>query len=235
MNLIVDQGNTSIKIAQFEKNEIVYFTRLSYQEFERTEFNLSYKHCFISSVLTEEDRKMHQSKFIAPVYLRHTSVLPFINKYGTPESLGLDRIANAAYCAEYFRDHNSLVIDVGTCLKFDFINEKNEYLGGSISPGLRMRYRALNIQTAQLPLLAPTERPILIGKSTIESMQSGVQNGMKNEIIATISEYKHQYKQLNIFLTGGDANYFADALKNGIFADAFLTLKGINAISKLNA
>ncbi len=235
MNLIVDQGNTSIKIAQFEKDEIVYFKRLPYEEFKRFQINLPYESCFVSSVLKEAERRMLENKFSAPVYLKHTSELPFINKYGTPESLGLDRIANAAYCAEYFPDQNSLVIDVGTCLKFDFINEKNEYLGGAISPGLRMRYRALNNQTAQLPLLDPTESPLLIGKSTIESMQSGVQNGMKNEIIATISEYKHQYKQLNIFLTGGDANYFADALKNGIFADAFLTLKGINAISKLNA
>lgn len=235
MNLIVDQGNTSIKIALFDEDKIIYFKRLAYTDLNSIESNLNYERCFISSVLKEEDRKKLEDYFIKPVYFKYTSELPFINMYSTPESLGLDRMANAAFCAGNYSKQNSLIIDVGTCLKFDFINDRNEYLGGSISPGLRMRYRALNNQTAKLPLLDPTERPVLIGKSTIESMQSGVQNGMKNEIIATISEYEHQYKQLNIFLTGGDANYFADALKNSIFADAFLTLKGINAISKLNA
>jgi type III pantothenate kinase len=235
MNLIVDQGNTSIKIALFDKDEIIHFRRLPYGNLKSLPSSIRYTSCFISSVLKKEDQKKLERSFLNPKYMTHESLLPFVNKYGTPETLGLDRMANAAFCAAHYSNQNSLIIDVGTCLKFDFINDKNEYLGGAISPGLRMRYNALNNQTAKLPLLEAVVNVELIGKSTEESMQSGVQNGMKNEIIATISEYEHQYKQLNVFLTGGDANYFADALKNSIFADAFLTLKGINAISKLNA
>lgn len=238
MNLIVDQGNTSVKLALFEEEKLMQFSRVTYDDLTDELKKYTYQNCFISSVLSEIEIKKRNSLFDSPVYLNQNAKLPFKNSYKTPLTLGMDRIANIAFCSAYNPNKNSLVIDIGTCIKFDFINNGNEYLGGAIGPGLKMRFKALHQQTGKLPLVCPLDKQnelYLIGNSTQESIVSGVQNGMKNEIIATISEYRHQYKQLDIFLTGGDANYFADALKNSIFADAFLTLKGINVLTKLNA
>src|SRR5690606_17210513 len=115
-------------------------------------------------------------------YLTQKSPLPIVNAYSTPETLGNDRLANAVAANTMFPDQNCLVIDIGTCLKFDFVNAENKYLGGSISPGYQMRFRALHTYTEKLPLISPKHPNELIGSSTETSIRSGVYNGLLNEI-----------------------------------------------------
>ena len=136
------------------------------------------------------------------------------------------------------KNKNCLVIDLGTCLKFDFINSKNEYLGGSISPGLNMRFKALNTFTDKLPLIKKVKDVDLIGSNTNNSIQSGVIYGMKSEIIGMINKYKANYRNITIYLTGGDLDLFksiAEPQKNSIFAHEFITLVGLNTILEYNA
>ena len=129
-----------------------------------------------------------------------------------------------------------LVIDIGTCIKFDFLDSHHVYKGGSISPGLRLRLNSLHQNTGRLPLLNATHEPIpLIGNSTEQSILSGVQNGMQNEINGMIDSYLTEYPDLTIFVTGGDHGYFDFDRKNVIFADENLTLKGIYTIYSFHA
>jgi type III pantothenate kinase len=149
--------------------------------------------------------------------------------------LGIDRICNATAISKHESTGAKLSIDIGTCIKFDFLNKHNQYIGGSISPGLNMRFRSLNQFTANLPLVPINLNPKLIGKNTFESIQSGVQLGMQAEIMGMITQYETQYPDLTIFMTGGDLQNFDFPQKNNIFADDNLTLKGISEIYKLNA
>ena len=126
-------------------------------------------------------------------------------------------------------------MDFGTCIKFDFINKKNEYLGGSIAPGLKMRFRSLSQQTANLPLIQPGDLVKLIGQTTSESIQSGVQNGIIREVIGMIEQYEQQFPDLKVYFTGGDLQNFDFPQKNNIFVDENLTIIGISEIYKLNA
>lgn len=163
--------------------------------------------------------------------------LPIINAYKTPETLGNDRIANAVSAFTAFPNQNTLTIDLGTCIKFDFINANNEYLGGSISPGLKMRFNALHTLTDNLPLIDDVEINQLIGTDTTSSIQVGVCQGMIGEITNMIRQYEKKYDKLNIILTGGDLRWFLDiemSQKNSIFADEFHTLKGLNTILDYN-
>ena len=163
--------------------------------------------------------------------------LPIINSYKTPETLGNDRIANAVSAFTAFPNQNTLTIDVGTCIKFDFINANNEYLGGSISPGLKMRFNSLHTLTDNLPLIDDVEINQLIGTDTTSSIQVGVCQGMIGEITNMIRQYEKKYDKLNIILTGGDLRWFLDiemSQKNSIFADEFHTLKGLNTILDYN-
>jgi type III pantothenate kinase len=128
-----------------------------------------------------------------------------------------------------------LSIDIGTCIKFDFLSGDNHYLGGSISPGLKMRFLALHQQTANLPLIETNKNPLLIGQTTAESIQSGVQNGIIAEIFGMIGQYEDQFPDLTVYFTGGDLQNFDFPQKNNIFVDENLTIKGISEIYQLNA
>jgi type III pantothenate kinase len=156
-------------------------------------------------------------------------------KYSTPATLGIDRLCNIAALNLLKSTGNRLCVDIGTCIKFDFLDEHQNYLGGAISPGLRLRFKALNSFTAKLPFLEPTTAIDLIGDSTNSAIQSGVQNGMQAEINGIIDRYQKEYQDLTIFITGGDAHYFDFEQKSNIFADENLTLKGIFELYKLNA
>jgi type III pantothenate kinase len=158
----------------------------------------------------------------------------FSNAYATPKTLGNDRIALVSAASKLYPSQNVLVIDVGTCITFDIINSENQYLGGAISPGLQMRYRALNTFTENLPLLEPQEEVNLIGNTTMMSMHSGVIFGIISEIDGVISMYKSQYKDLTIILTGGDSVFLCKRLKNSIFANSNFLLEGLNYILEFN-
>jgi type III pantothenate kinase len=160
--------------------------------------------------------------------------MPFINSYATPKTLGVDRIALVSASVDQFPDNNVLIIDAGTCITYDFITDENVYLGGAISPGIRLRYKALNNLTANLPLLETNQPKSIIGDSTEESIHSGVVNGVIKEIDGLIEYYKENHQDLTVILTGGDANFLSNQLKNSIFANSNFLLEGLNFLLDYN-
>ncbi len=240
MNLIIDVGNTLIKIALFD-NQTLQEKRTCrknnfsevLEELEKAFPNI--KNVIISSVgnFTREDFSALKSKY--PVFvLNQEAKIPFKNEYATPKTLGVDRIALVSAAAIKFPNENVLVIDAGSCITYDFLTVENNYLGGAISPGIKMRFEALHHFTDKLPLLEKKTTNIWIGDSTETSMQIGVIKGITNEIEGYISLYKEKFKNLTVILTGGDADFLRDSLKNDIFADSNFLLEGLNYILEHN-
>ncbi|NER14776.1 type III pantothenate kinase [Leptobacterium flavescens] len=241
MNLIVDVGNTFIKLAVFNtEGHLVYDKAVKEEEWSKTIADLQgeFKEitdCIISDVGGLAEAKISGLKAFYKVHvLSHDSRIPFVNKYGTPETLGVDRIALVAAAAREYPLTNTLVIDAGSCITYDFINAKGEYLGGAIAPGLQMRFKALHQFTAKLPLLENSELNDFIGKDTNSSMISGVQNGMINEVEGIIGQYSQRFKDLTVILTGGDTQFLSKRLKNTIFANSKFILGGLNYILEYN-
>ena len=239
MNLVVDIGNTFIKVAQFEQGNCRKIERFKDQGLflKYVSSISSAENVIVSSVRDISFTNEVVNLFPDSLLLKTKTHLPIINAYKTPETLGNDRIANAVSAFTAFPNQNTLTIDVGTCVKFDFITSNNEYLGGSISPGLKMRFNALHTLTDNLPLIDDVEINQLIGTDTTTSIQVGVYQGMIAEITNMIRQYEKKYDKLNIVLTGGDLRWFLDiemSQKNSIFADEFHTLKGLNTILDYN-
>ncbi len=235
--LIVDIGNTSSKVAVYQNNVLMHFSR-----FEKDADFLNYINQFkeeksiVSSVREQSFTERVLSFLSTPLLLDYNTKIPIKNNYATPKTLGNDRLANVV-AASALKEGNSLVIDVGTCLKIDFINNKKQYLGGLISLGFDMRYQALHNFTANLPLYNKATTNQLLGNSTKSSMITGVYQGMLQEIKGFVASYEKKYNQLNLFLTGGDLSYFKNeelSQKNSIFADENLTLKGLKKILDYN-
>lgn len=228
-NLVVDFGNTRLKMALFRQNELVDFISGPSENAADLVSDLlkgqTPRGVIVSSVLKEV-----QFPLPVTVHFNHQVKLPVRLDYKTPETLGLDRLANACGAASTFPGQPVLVMDAGTCLKLDLVSKEGHYFGGSIAPGLQMRYRALHTFTDKLPLVEHTQPTPRVGQSTVESIRSGVFNGMVAEMNGLAAEYKMDYPGLNIILTGGDTDAFAQALNFPIFADRFLTLRGLNAI-----
>jgi len=230
---IIDAGNSRIKLGVCKKGEIVSLSSFNSLALLKKELEPNIP-IALSSVLNS-NFKEDFTKVLNPIFwVSHQVKLPFKINYLSPSTLGIDRICNVAAISKINPFTPRLVIDIGTCIKFDFLNAENEYEGGSISPGLLLRFKALNLFTNNLLLYEASNEVSLIGNSTESAIQSGVQNGMKSEIIGLILEYKAKYTDLNVFVTGGDAHYFDLAQKNVIFADENLTLKGILEIYLLN-
>ena len=240
MNLVIDIGNTLVKTAVFEKNKIVFddsFVKELFVVKTKELFRLYPKieGAIVSSVGEVQRTELEVLSLFCKVHLLSAdSKVPFKNSYATPQTLGKDRIALAT-AAFYHRPHkNTLVIDAGTCITYDVINDFDEYLGGAISPGIQMRYNAMNNQTAQLPLLKKQEPLDLIGNSTENCMHSGVINGVCSEINGVIEQYANRFKDLTVILTGGDTQFLSKRLKNTIFADSKFLLKGLNYLLEYN-
>jgi type III pantothenate kinase len=166
--------------------------------------------------------------------LTYQSKLPFSAAVGKPETIGADRLALAAAAVNLHPKKHCLVIGLGSCITFNFINKFHEFLGGSISPGLEMRFKAMNQFTAKLPLVKPDWNFPLIGYDTTTNLLSGVIMGMSKEIDGIVDEYALKYSNFNVLLTGGDMGFFVPHLKNKIFADPDLIYKGLYAICKAN-
>jgi type III pantothenate kinase len=240
MNLILDVGNTSSKIAVFNRDELLINLRChnqslmnEYKALKRQFKNL--QKGIVSKVGTLDDGLLeYVEKDIPILSLSSDSRLPFNNKYKTPNTLGVDRLALAAAATYLFPGENALVIDAGTCITYDFVDKDRNYLGGAIAPGLKIRYTSLNEFTAKLPLLQPSIPHDFIGDSTEESIHSGVVFGACQEIDGFINAYKLRYKDLTVILTGGDAKFLSDQLKNSIFANSNFLLTGLNYLLNFN-
>jgi type III pantothenate kinase len=240
MNLVLDIGNTRTKAAFFEGNEIVEHFYLDKNPLSQLKKILAdrpdIRFSIVSSVLTHSKESINflQHKTNCIELNEHTK-LPIEIKYRSPETLGKDRLAAAVGAWSLFRNENSLSVDAGTCIKFDLVTKDGAYHGGSISPGIGMRFKALNTFTDKLPLISMQEDfTSLTGTNSRESILSGVQNGALLEVEGFINKYCEQYPGLKLVITGGDANFFENALKKSIFVSPDLVLIGLNEILNLN-
>jgi type III pantothenate kinase len=236
--LIIDFGNTFVKIAVFQEFEQIFqetTKNLTIQKLQELEVAYGFKNVIISSVsdVPAGIKKFFEEQFVF-MELDHKTPLPIVNHYKTPETLGKDRLAAVVAASCLYPETNCLVVDAGTCITFDIIDKHKNYFGGSISPGMQLRFRALNTFTSRLPLVPHRNFEGLTGSTTEESIQSGVLNGTVSEIDGIIDRYKLHFPDLKVLVTGGDMNFFAKKLKSNIFALPNLVLIGLNEILKYN-
>ncbi|WP_430906463.1 type III pantothenate kinase [Maribacter sp. 2-571] len=240
MNLIIDVGNTLVKYAVFKRNELVHRQETPLGTIVETVKKICEEHPRIEwAILASVNVLAPKTVTLLSVYCRlhqlsPATKTPFKNSYATPGTLGADRVALATAAFYYNPNGNTLVVDAGTCVTYDMVNDYGEYLGGAISPGLQMRYRALHTQTARLPLLEPMEIPDFIGNATENSIHSGVLNGLCHEIDGFVLQYKSRFSDLTVILTGGNAQFLSKRLKNTIFADSNFLLSGLNHLLEYN-
>lgn len=240
MNLIIDVGNTLTKAAIFSKNRLVAETYFESGSFHSGIINFlspySCSHAIVSSVADKNIITMlSEVTDLQILELTSKTPVPFKNEYKSPQTLGVDRIALTAAAFYEFPETNVLVIDAGTCITYDFLNEKGIYKGGAIAPGLRMRYDSLNYFTARLPLVDKSMHPKnFIGNTTESSILSGVYNGMVFEIEGMITQYRSLFQHLTVILTGGDMQILSKTLKNTIFANPKFLIRGLNHILEYN-
>jgi type III pantothenate kinase len=230
---LLDAGNTHVKLGTVENGMISRVKRFDLSSFPWQELNGNIP-VVISSVLADEWKKPLEDFFQNKIYIHAQMNLPFNMDYLTPETLGIDRMCNMAAVANKNPSKAKLVVDLGTCIKCDYMNPTQTYEGGSISPGLEMRAKSLQTFTAKLPLIPVHSAAKLIGKNTKESIESGVFNGWKAEITQLIQQYQTKFHDLDVYLTGGDARYFDFEQKSNIFVLEHLTLEGILEIYRLN-
>lgn len=239
MNLAIDIGNTRTKIGIFNQHNLsTVMTFDNSKEINLKEIISSFdiQQSIISSTI-EIPQKILDALSDLPKHLilDHQTKLPFANLYSSKETLGKDRLALIAAAQARYPGKNNLVIGCGTCITFNFINEKEEFLGGSIHPGLKMRLQAMHTLTGKLPLIALENNAELIGNDTKSNILSGVLYAVGKEIDGMIDEYLVKFPEMNIIITGGDADLLVYRLKNEIFAIPNFTLIGLNHILEYNA
>lgn len=225
---VLDVGNTAVKVAHFSNGELTKINRMSREECES--FDWQNNVLAIANVSNPEFNERLNIKRNQIIDINTSLKCGFKSAYHSMHTLGIDRFCNVEAMAMSEKKGNVLCIDIGTCLKFDFLDKSKIYLGGSISPGIDMRFNSLHNYTARLPLIEKKQFNRLSGKSTEESILSGVMLGIQGEILHRIAMYEDQYQDLIVFITGGDACYFDFHQKSNIFADENLTVKGIYSI-----
>ena len=241
MVLVIDVGNSFVKTAVYNDSSQINFQILDgttiFDELE----TLLQQFAKINTVVIASVRTLDFVDFKA----KHPQVLfymisiqskfPFQNLYATPATLGIDRMVLAAGAVFQFPKKNRLIIDAGTCVTYDFVDENDNYLGGAISPGIRLRYEALSRYTSKLPLLQKEIPKKIIGDRTNQAIHSGVVNGIGFEIEGFILNFKIDFKNFIIILTGGDADFLAKRLKNPIFANSNFLVESLNQLFQYNS
>lgn len=236
MKLVIDIGNTLAKVALFEKKKIIKtisFKNITFEVIKCFIDNNKITNTIVSSVKDDSKELLRIINDFNAIVLDESVKYPIKINYNNINDLGKDRLAAIIGAINLYTNKNILILDIGTCLTIDLVNNNN-YLGGRISPGLDMRYKALNKFTAKLPLCEKSSKNRKYGNSTLSSIQSGVQNGMIDEIDTLITEFKQENKNNIVIATGGDCFFFEKELKNSIFADQFLVLRGLNEILDFN-
>ncbi len=232
MNMVIDAGNTRTKVGIFEgaslkQNEV--FADVGAAKGFLGEFQVN--HLLISSVTRAGSELGGIVNTLGRTFhLTPSLPLPIQNSYATPATLGADRLAAACGAWQMFPKEAILVIDCGTCINYECIDAHGHYLGGAISPGVRMRFRAMNQQTDGLPLGEAVKDAPLTGNTTIGCLQTGVMNGVEEEIKGISSRYRQGYPGIRVILTGGDAHFFEKGMKPPIFVAPELILMGLNSI-----
>lgn len=236
--LCLDFGNTRLKAALFSGRDFVEELVLPDASPE-TILQLIREYQPTKSILSSVIRHSAEIEDLLKAHTRfhplgHTSKLTFSTPVGKPETIGADRLAMCAAAVDMFPNQHNLAIGLGSCITYNFISNRHEFLGGSISPGMTMRFRSMNEYTALLPMIEPEHHFPLVGYDTKTNLLSGVILGMSKEIDGIIDAYALKYSNFNVLLTGGDMPFFVPHLKNRIFADPNLIYKGLYAISEYN-
>lgn len=240
MNLIVDIGNSLVKLAVFEKGGLVAQRSARYpsaSDFEALLQGRRAGRAIVESTRGDADEIVELVRGYADRVLEFTpqTPVPIGNAYRTPETLGRDRLAAAVGATVLYPGRNVLIVDFGTAVTIDLVTADGTFRGGCISPGMRMRFRALHDYTARLPLCSATEREELLGGSTDEAIRQGVMNSIAFEIEGYMTRMREKIDDLCVIFTGGDAKYFAKRIKNTIFANRNLVFCGLDRILEYNA
>ncbi len=238
-HLVLDVGNTHIKYGYFVADELhksgmcTHWTEKKWNTFFKSN---PFESILVGAVGPEAKRLLAKLPNTPKVhYIDDTTKYPFTSDYDNVNALGVDRRAALAGALSKFPNSPVFIIDAGSCITYDFMDENAHHIGGAISPGRAMRYHALHLFTEKLPHLNPLETIPSIGISTKTSMQLGVEAGVIAEIHAQIDAFSHEYGNFTIILTGGDANFLNRKIKNTIFADADLTLNGLYRLLTFNS
>jgi type III pantothenate kinase len=240
MNLCIDVGNTRVKLAIFDSKGILLELQV-YDNLDRSILQSIIKKFACTNAIISSVRGNHtgeqlflKQKVTNLYCLTADLPVPIQNRYKTPQTLGKDRLAAIVGATVLIPNQNILVVDAGTCITYDFITKRSEYLGGSILPGIVMRFKSMAHFTAKLPLIEKEELDSFIGTTTKTSMQTGVMQGVLHELIGFKMQYQEKFGNINVIVTGGDASYFESQLKNEIFAQPNLVLVGLNRILDYN-
>lgn len=234
-NLLIDQGNSSAKVAVMEKDELLFMQKyapFTIQDAQQLMDRFHVEKAILSSVVGVDEAlsdymRQHCAKWMV---LTNETPIPIENLYKSPKTLGRDRIAVCVGANELYPHRNLLVIDAGTAITYDVVNAQNQYVGGNISLGIEMRRKALHTFTAKLPLVDVPDDVPTIGTTTEEAISSGIINGIAYEMDGYIDTLKQVYPDLLVFLTGGSTKCFERRIKNRIFASPNLLLRGLNRI-----
>lgn len=240
MNLCIDQGNSGVKLAVFNNDQLLYedrFPELTLEILQELFQKYSVQSGILSAVI---DLPFEIIQFLTEncrqfIELNHLTPVPVDNRYETPETLGKDRLAAVVGAVSLQPDNDLLVIDAGTAITYDFVDAKGVYFGGNIAPGMDLRLKALHVFTGKLPLAEIDVQPPLLGVNTISAIQAGVFHGIVFEMNGYIDTLKVKYPKLSIFLTGGGSIFFENNIKSPIFAVKNLVLIGLNRILQFNA
>ena len=239
MNLAIDIGNTSAKIAVFGRGEAIELCQGSNQSLRGLEDicqRYPIQKGIWSTVITPSQTIKEQLENLPFPLMEfdYQTPIPIRNLYQTPQTLGTDRLAAVIGAYDQMPNHDILVIDAGTCITYDFIDHKGRYHGGNISPGMNMRFKALHTFTGKLPEVRAIGKVPPYGQTTENAIRAGVIHGIEYEIDGYIRQLLKKYPSLLVFLTGGDDFSFDTNLKSLIFADGLLVLKGLNRILEYN-
>jgi len=222
-------------VAIFQKKEMVFFkskAKWLVSDFKRLDKKLPTDCCVISTVKKSSPRYFSfLQRTRKTIELTHKTKIPITNKYATPKTLGRDRLAAAIGAFATYPKKNNAIIDIGTCVKFDFIDKEGNYFGGNIAPGVELRLKAMHHFTAALPSIKQKESKNLLGRTTAEAMNNGAVLGVLFEIESFIRHLKDEKGPINVILTGGASSFFGEIVNSKIFVDSYIVLKGLNKIA----
>ncbi|MDP2187046.1 MAG: type III pantothenate kinase [Sphingobacteriaceae bacterium] len=230
---VLDAGNTRLKIGRFEGGELVQVEALALTDWQQHRLTLPAEAAALASVSVPEGdleswlkkRGVHRIVRFDP-----QAPLPFESKYTSPETLGSDRKMLVLGAISQYPKRNRLIIGLGSCITYDLLTSQNVHLGGDISPGMHMRWRAMHEFTARLPLVTESEPVQPLGTDTLSALRSGVVQGILAEIQGRCQQLEQQIPDLTIILTGGDAHFFEKQINSPIFAEPNLALYGLHAL-----
>ncbi len=238
MHLLIDQGNTTTKyFVMNEEDEIIFHStsaNIETTQIKKLIEKYLVQHTLLSTVRADYSTVKKELSNINVLFFDDESKLPIINLYSTPETLGKDRIAGVCGAAKLFPNQNCLVIDTGTCITYDFIDAEKKYYGGSISPGLEMRLKAMHTFTGKLPHASMEWVKDFVGNNTLTSLQTGALHGAANEIDGFINKYKKRFGAVKAIMCGGNTEFLANRCESEIFAAPNLVITGLNEILKHN-